>query len=115
MIRKAWEAVELGGIATLTQTKLTVDHFVKNPNSRMRVFLSAQILSLLVHELLRMYVEGDEGMTAEYSSLMMVIKKLDRLINMWNHPDGKGCSKIDCPEHEYIMELESILIIFTDW
>ena len=115
MIRKAWEAVELGGIATLTQTKLTVDHFVKNPHSRMRVFLAAQILSSSVHELLRKYVEGDEGMTAEYSSLMMVIKKLDRLIDIWNHPDGKGMVFIDHPKHEYINELESILILFTNW
>ena len=52
MIRKAWEAVELGEIAMLRQTKLTIDHFVKKTHSRMREFLSAQILLPSVHELL---------------------------------------------------------------
>ena len=52
MIRKACETVELRGIATLTQSKITINHFVKNPYSCMRVFLSAQILSSYMHELL---------------------------------------------------------------
>jgi len=53
MIKQALEAVELGGISTLRQTKLTIDHFVKTPHSWMRVCLAAQILSASVHELLQ--------------------------------------------------------------
>lgn len=115
IIRNTWEAVELGGIATLWQTKLSIDHFVKNPHSRMRVFLSAEILLSSVHELLRKYVEGYDEMTAEYSSLMVVIKNLNCLIDIWNQPGGKGMNYIDHPQHEYINELESILILFTNW
>ena len=77
MIRKACEAVELGGIATLRQTKLTIDHFVKNPYSRMQVFLLVQILSSSVHNLLTQFVEGDDKLTEEYSSLMILIKNLN--------------------------------------
>ena len=66
----------VGGISTLQQTKLTVDHFVKNPHSRMRVFLSVQILSSSVHNLLFQFVEGDDKLTEEYSSLMILIKNL---------------------------------------
>lgn len=51
-------------------------------------------------------MDGDERMVKEYSSLMLVIGKLDRLIDIWNHPDSKGMVTIDCPEHEYIEELE---------
>ena len=82
MIRKAWETVELGGISTLRQTKLTLDHFVKNPHSQMCVFLTTQILSSLVHELLRQYVEDDKMKNDEHSSLMLLIEKLDRLIDI---------------------------------
>lgn len=66
IIRTAWEAVELGGIATLRQTKLTIDHFVKNPHSRMQVFLSAQIFSSSIHYLLYQYVAGNEVLTAVF-------------------------------------------------
>lgn len=115
MIKKAWETIELGGIITLRQTKLTIDHFVKNSHSRMQVFLSAQILSASVHQLLLQYVKGDDELKMEYSSLMDIILKLDRLIDIWNHPDSKGCTFIDFPNHQYIAELEEILIIFADW
>ena len=114
MIRRAWEAVEMGGMGTLRQSKLTMDHFVKNPHSRMRVFLAVQVLSSSVHELMKRFVEGDKNMADEYSSLMLVVSKLDQLIDIWNHPDSKGVSFIDCPEHEYVHELESILILFSD-
>ena len=60
-------------------------------------------------------MDGDERMVKEYSSLMLVVEKLNRLIDIWNHPDSKGMVTIDCPEHEYIEELESILILFSDW
>ena len=54
-------------------------------------------------------------MKDECSSLMMIIRKLDRLIDIWNNPYSKGLSFINCPEHKYIKELESILLIFTKW
>ena len=41
---------------------------------------------------------------------MILIEKLNRLIDIWNHPDSKGMSFIDCPEHEYILGLESMTI-----
>ena len=90
MIKRAWEAVELGGIGTLRQTKLILDHFVKNPHSRMRVFLAVQVLSNSVYEMMKSYVEGNGTLTNEYSSLMLLVSKLDKLIDMWNHPDKKG-------------------------
>ena len=115
MIRRAWEAVEMGGMGTLRQSKLTMDHFVKNPHSRMRVFLAVQVLSLSVHELMKRFVEGDKNMADEYSSLMLVVSKLDHMIDIWNHPGDKGFVCIDCPDHPYILELESILVLFTEW
>ena len=115
MIRRAWEDVEMGGISTLRQTKLTIDHFVKNPHSRMRVFLSVQILSSSVHELLWKYVDGNDELTVKYSSLMSIVLMLDRLIDIWNHPDSKGFECINSPNHQYIDELESILLIFSKW
>ena len=90
MIERAWETVELGGIGTLRQTKLTLDHFVKNPHSRMRVFLAVQVISSSVHEMMKGYVEGNGALTDEYSSLILIVSKLDKRIDMCNHPDKKG-------------------------
>ena len=115
MIKTAWEAVELGGISTLRQTKLTIGHFNKNPHSRMRVFLAAQVLSSSVYRMLKQYVDGDSALKDGYSSLMTIIWKLDKLVDIWNHPSAKGYTFIDCPDHGYIKELESILALMTDW
>ena len=81
----------------------------------MRVFLATQILSASVYNLLEKYVGNDVSMQEEYSSLMIVVKKLNRLIDIWSHPDLKGCVSIDCPGHEYIGEPEDVLVMFTDW
>ena len=81
----------------------------------MRVFLAAQILSSSLHELLRQFIDGNEQFKIEYLSLMLIISKLDRLIDTWDHPDSKEMVYIDCVDYEYINELKSILLLFTKW
>ena len=51
---------------------------------------------------------------AEYLFLMKLGVKLDRLVDISNHPDAKGFEFINRPEHPYINELESVLMLFED-
>lgn len=81
----------------------------------MRVFLSVKIILSSVHQLLVQYVEDNDEMKEEYSSLMDVILNVYILIGIWNHLYAKGCTFIDCPEHEYINEMDAILAPFTNW
>jgi len=46
---------------------------------------------------------------------VLVIGKINRLINIWNHSDSKGCATLNCPDHEYITTLEGILVLFPGW
>ena len=66
--------------------KLSDDHFKKNAHIRMRVHLSARILSKNVQRILEDHCESNPELTKEYKRLMEIIVKLDTVIDIWNHP-----------------------------
>ena len=129
MIEKVWRG-ELGGINLLRQSKLTDEHFNKNAHSRMRVHLAVQVLSLSVLSMLQNYVGTNNEHKKEYESLLLVVEKLNTLVDIWNHPLDK-CFKCetngerygpigkiagsDIQQHLYIKYLEDILELFTVW
>lgn len=60
----------------------------------------------------------------EYSSLMLMIERLDTMIDIWNHPydktfkrdpDEKRYERINGMYHPYIIYLMNTLAIFADW
>jgi len=123
MIEKVWRE-QVGGINMICTTKLTDEYFNKNAHSRMRVHLSVQVLSLSVFEMLKSYCKDNAERISQYSSLMLIIEKLNTVIDIWNHPssktykcepNGERYKPIHTKDHQYIKYLEEVLCIFTDW
>ena len=51
----------------------------------MRVFLAMQeVLSQSVYDLIQYFVDGNEGLKEMFSSLSLLISKLNRLVDIWN-------------------------------
>ena len=119
MIENVWRE-SLAGISALRLSKLTDEHFDKNAHSRMRVHLAVQVLSMSVWYMLDDYCRNDQAIGKAYSSLMKIVKCLDTVVDIWNHPasktfDGKRYHPIDSDKHEYVKYLEDVLELFTEW
>lgn len=102
MIRAAWEGKEFSGVNTHRVAKLTDEHFDKNGHNYMIVFLAVQVLSISVYGLIEKYVEGDDVLSKEYSSLLLLVEKMNHLVDIWNHPSRKKVECISIPGHAYL-------------
>ena len=123
MIEDVWRQ-QTGGINMLRTNKLTDEHFIKNAHSRMRVHLSVQVLSLSVFEMLKKHCHNNDGRTKDYASLMLIVQRLNTVVDVWNHPttktfkcipNGVRYESIDSSQHEYIKYLEDVLSLFSEW
>ena len=47
--------------------------------------------------------------------MLIIIDKLDRLIDIWNGNRSKGCECINSRKHNHIQELREILDTFNEW
>ena len=115
---------QVGGINIIHLTKLTAEHFDKNSHSRMRVHLSVQVLSLSMLEMLKSYYQDNVDSTYEHASFMVIIKRLNTVVDIWNHPMSKTFQCVPIGDryeainefdHEYIKYLEEVLVMLTDW
>jgi len=111
LIQEIWERDRMTS-NTIRTTKLTIEHFEKNPWSRMRVFLAMQICSASVVKLI------DEVGVQIYAQdtlkpMRDLLEKVDRMIDIWNVK--KTAAFIDHPKHEHIKELYEVLAVFTEW
>jgi hypothetical protein len=87
MIRQVWES-QGGRSLHLKESKLTMAHFVKDANSRMRVYLAVQVLSGTVARMIEEAIEDDEiDLPLEgkkYKRLIELAKHVDRLVDIGN-------------------------------
>ena len=90
----------------------------------MRVHLAVQILSQNVLRMLTHYCDGDSKKEDEYSSLIFIIKRLDTVIDIWNHPLDKKIKRdpnerlyecINSADHQYIIYLETFVKVLNFW
>jgi len=91
MIKAVWKAT--GGKSNQQQhTKLTLQHFEKNPFTRMRVYLAVQVLSNSVRIMLVEAVDDDSIKVpldkSKYAHLIEFIEKMNRLVDICNGRDG---------------------------
>lgn len=124
MIHHVWASHQSQINSLQVVRKLTEDHFVKNPHSRMRVYLATQVLSQNVLQMIEDYCADNEEEKQRYSSLLLCVKYLDTLVDICNHPIDKNFKRdpegnryecITSDNHEYIKYLEEILKFFSDW
>ena len=144
MIEEVWKTTRTSVNQLENVRKLTPDHFKKNPHSRMRVFLSGQILTQSVLTMLKDYCGDNKKRLEEYSSLMLMIERFDTVIDIWNHyrdrtfrrepegeeqydklegmehlmhfmKQGERYESINGVGHRYIVYLMNTLAILKDW
>ena len=88
MVEEVWRD-SLKGMNMIQTSKLTDEHFNKNAHNRMRVHLVVQVLSLSVHEMITRYCRGNLERTKRYSSLLLIVEKINTVVEIWNHPSFK--------------------------
>ena len=120
MIKVAWESVDQFSMGGIRLTKCTEDHFNRNQYNSMRVYLATQVFSQSVINMVKVYinsfpVECMEEIRKNYEPLLIIIDKLDRLIDIWNGNRSKGCECINSRKHNHIQELREILDTFNEW
>ena len=123
MIKRNWRK-NTGGVSILRTTKLTDEYFHKNAHSRMRAHLTVQVLSMSVLEMLKSYCKDNIERMDEYSSVILIVEKLNTVVDIWNHPltktfkcepNGEHYVPITSMHYEYIKYLEDVLTIFAQW
>jgi hypothetical protein len=86
----------------------------------MRVYLAVQVMSDTMRQMILRYAKKCGGMD-KYSSILKIIEKIDRLVDICNGTQmsskgvWKGCECIYLPDHEHISELLGILETFVVW
>jgi hypothetical protein len=124
MLQDVWEkysACSFSG-ALQRERKLTYGHFVKNAFTRMRVYLSMQILSTSMVRIIDATakdaspaVEGLEAGQA-YEGVRALCEKLNRLIDIMNSTTEKDDIEfINAPDHRHLDELMETLAWFYGW
>ena len=120
MIKNVW-LKSIGGISLLRTSKLTDEHFQKNAHSRMRVHLAVQVISMSVLQMLRSYCKNNIDLEDEYSSIMLIIERVNTVVDIWNHPssktfkclpNGERYMPISSMQCDYMQYLEEVLGIF---
>ena len=82
----------------------------------MRVFLAMHICSQTMIRMIRDYCEfHEDGDTEEWETIIEVLEKVDRTVDIINCRRDRGFECIDCPQHKHIYELFSVLQLFEEW
>ena len=118
-LKKIWQ-LDNGKLGDIRTNKLTEDHFDKNAYSQMRVHLAVKVFSQSMIDLIKAHAEKC-GVIGKYKSIIVVIEKLDRLVDicngtgMGNQGIDKNCKCVDSPVHRNLEELTDILMNFLEW
>jgi hypothetical protein len=123
MIRTVWENIG-GNTLRLQETKLTMQHFVKDGYSKMRVPLAVQITSESTANMLEKFRQENSRVsglyTTQYKRLIEMIRLVNELIDIVNGrtPKSKGCyaNHVSAKNARSTQErLLTILSFFADW
>jgi hypothetical protein len=119
MIWQVWES-QGGRLLHLKESKLTMAHFVKDANSRMRVYLAVQVLSGTSAQMIEEAIKDDEiDLPLEgkkYKHLIELARCVDRLVDI-----GNGRSTTEKKEYvahfkrETSKEIQEELLQIADW
>ena len=107
---------EIGVRADICVYKFRTEHFELNSYNKMRVFLAMHICSQTMIRMIRDYFElHEDGDTEEWDTVIEVLEKIDRTVDIINCRLDRGVDYIDCPQHKHIYELFSVLQLFEEW
>eukprot|EP00527_Entomoneis_sp_CCMP2396_P007726 CAMPEP_0198141610 /NCGR_PEP_ID=MMETSP1443-20131203/4595_1 /TAXON_ID=186043 /ORGANISM="Entomoneis sp., Strain CCMP2396" /LENGTH=646 /DNA_ID=CAMNT_0043804413 /DNA_START=853 /DNA_END=2793 /DNA_ORIENTATION=- len=115
MVEDVWQVME--GEGRLRSTKLSRDHFDKNPNSRMRSYLAFQITSQSTYDMIKQWLKQEnvpEG-NAEYEELMQLIYLFNNMIDIMNGMEHKGKFGVDNPSHPDLQQLLDVVRFLEEW
>ena len=76
MLQDIWEQ-DSGRMGDIRTNILTLDHFLKNSYSRMRVHLAVQVMSNSMACLIKSHAEACGGQE-KYKSILRIIERVDR-------------------------------------
>ena len=74
--------------------------------------------------MLKLYCEENIETSREYEQLMIIVEKLNTVVDIWNYPssktfkcepNGERYNQICSLNGEYVEYLEDVLIVFTEW
>jgi hypothetical protein len=112
MIQKVWlESGAQAGGGALRLSKLTHQHFDKDPALRMRCYLAFQITSKSTVRMIEEYATDQ----VQYEPLKKILLLFDKVIDIMNGKAEKKMSKLDSPMHEYLDVLLETIKVFTKW
>ena len=83
VIEQSWCANK-GHINKLRATRLTDEHFHINVHNCMQVHLVVQVLSMSVFNMITLYYKNNIKRLKEYKQLMMIVEKLNTIVDIWN-------------------------------
>ena len=85
MLQKVWECSQ-NGFGSMRTNRNSLEMYVKNPFSRIRVWLSMGVVSQT--QICLIYEHANKcGGKEKYSSVRYVIDKVDRLVDICNNTD----------------------------
>ena len=90
--------------------KLSYDHYIKNPNNRMKVHLATQVCSQTQIKVVENWGDGDRDL-----KVIPLLTNMDRFIDIMNGSGNKNCHHINSPDHHHLDELLEILDFFRLW
>ena len=124
VLQNVWEkynACEASG-ALQRERKLTYGHFVKNAFTRMRVYLSMQIFSTSMVNIIDASAKdaapavGGLGAGVSYTGVRTLCEKLNRLVDILNSTTEKNDIEfVKGPDHRHLDELMDTLAWFCEW
>jgi hypothetical protein len=114
MIHTAWLAMQQG-VGSLRMSGLSLDCFVKNAYSRMRVGLAVKAVSDTAVRIMRAYTALCAALGASYEPLVQLCVRLNRIVDIFNARGDKRVEMINTPNHAHLHELLETLSWFGVW
>ena len=114
-VHKQLNDSEVVSRADLRVYKFGAEHFNLNSFNKMRVFLAMHILSQTMVRMIKDFCEQDDEYIEEWSALIDVLERIDRLVDICNARLDRGAECLNCPQHKQIFELFSVLQLFEEW
>ena len=113
MIMVKWEE-HTNTPGQIRTTRLGLDHFIKNCNSRMRSYLAFQITSRSTVAMLDDVLQGEDEI-AEYAPLRELLLLFNDMIDIMNDKADKAKKGIASKSHPDLERLKLVLTTIEEW
>ena len=106
---------EIGVHTDIRVYKFSTEHFKLNSYNKIRVFLTVHICSQTMIRMIWNYCElYEDGDTEEWDTVIKVLEKIDRTVDIINCRWDRGVDYIDCLQHKHIYELFAVHQLFEE-